>query len=195
MRFKNNFKQDKGMAGLTILLSLITFLFVIGFIVMVFSLMGGELKDSTSLSASDSASTTQDTVVVNETGTALTTCGTFNQGAISVVTVINDTGETIASGNFSYSVCNLTYTGAGDYNNTDWNVTYTYTFAGTSWDVINDTIEGVGGAVDWFDIFIVIGSMVVLILLTVIIIISIRGSGLMGGVESTQGSNRNIGSA
>jgi len=33
---------------------------------------------------------------------------------------------------------------------------------------------------DWFDIFIVIGAMVVLILLTVIIITAIRSSGMMG---------------
>ena len=40
-------KQDKGVAGLTILLSLVTMLFVIGLLVMIFAMMGGELQDAT----------------------------------------------------------------------------------------------------------------------------------------------------
>ncbi len=47
---------------------------------------------------------------------------------------------------------------------------------------MNDTTAGISGVTDWFDIFIVIGAMVVLILLTVIIITAIRGSGMMGVV-------------
>lgn len=94
-------KQDKGVAGLTILLSLITMLFVIGLLVMIFALMGSELQDAT----------------------------------------------------------------------TD----------ATAIDVINDTTVSISGVTDWYTIFIVIGAMVVLILLTVIIITAIRGSGLMAG--------------
>lgn len=40
-------KFDKGTAGLNVLLSVITMLFVIGLIVMVFALMGGELQSAT----------------------------------------------------------------------------------------------------------------------------------------------------
>lgn len=94
-------KQDRGVAGLTILLSLITMLFVIGLLVMVYALMGGELQSATT-----------DTTAI---------------------------------------------------------------------DVINDTTVAVSSVTDWFPIFIVIGAMVVLILLTVIIITAIRGSGLMSG--------------
>jgi len=94
-------KQDKGVAGLTILLSLVTMLFVIGLLVMIFALMGGELQDATT-----------DTTAI---------------------------------------------------------------------DVINDTTDSISSVTDWYDIFIVIGAMVVLILLTVIIITAIRGSGLMAG--------------
>jgi len=93
------FKTDKGVAGLTVLLSLIVMLFVIGLLVMIFSLMSGEL-----------------------------------QGATTDATAI---------------------------------------------DVINDTGQSLAGVTDWFDIFIVIGAMVVLILLTVIIITAIRSSGMV----------------
>lgn len=97
----SNTKQDKGVAGLTLFLSLITMLFVIGLLLMVYALMGGELQDATT-----------DTTAI---------------------------------------------------------------------DIINDTTVAVSSATDWFPIFIVIGAMVVLILLTVIIIVAIRGSGLMQG--------------
>ena len=40
-------KTDRGVAGLTILLSLVTMLFVIWLLVMIFALMGGELQDAT----------------------------------------------------------------------------------------------------------------------------------------------------
>jgi len=100
MKFQN-MKADKGVAGLTILLSMVTMMFVIGLLIMIFSMMGGELQDATT-----------------------------NPTAIQV---INDTSVSIAS------------------------------------------------VTDWFPIFIVIGAMVVLILLTVIIITAIRGSGLIGG--------------
>ena len=94
-------KTDKGVAGLTILLSLVTMLFVLGLLVMIYALMSGELQDAT----------------------------------------------------------------------TD----------ATAIDVINDTGQAISDVTDWFSIFIVIGAMVVLILLTVIIITAIRGSGLMAG--------------
>jgi len=93
------FKTDKGVAGLTVLLSLIVMLFVIGLLVMIFSLMSGELQGATT--------------------------------DATAIQVINDTGQSLA------------------------------------------------GVTDWFDIFIVIGAMVVLILLTVIIITAIRSSGMV----------------
>ena len=95
------YKTDKGTAGLTILLSLIVMLFIIGLIVMIFSLMSAELQG-----------VTDDTTAIG---------------------VINDTGQALA------------------------------------------------GVTDWFDIFIVIGAIVVLILLTVIIITAIRSSGMIAG--------------
>ena len=51
----------------------------------------------------------------------------------------------------------------------------------TAISVINDTTVAISSATDFFDLFIVIGSMVVLILLTVIIIVAIRNSGMMEG--------------
>lgn len=92
-------KNNKGTAGLTILLSLVVMLFIIGLIVMIFVLMAGELEGATT--------------------------------DADAIQVINDTGNALS------------------------------------------------GVTDWFNIFIVIGAMVVLILLTVIIITAIRSSGMV----------------
>jgi hypothetical protein len=93
------YKTDKGVAGLSILLSLVVMLFIIGLIVMIFALMSGELQTAT----------TDKTAI----------------------------------------------------------------------DIINATGQSISSVTDWFDIFIVIGAMVVLILLTVIIITAIRSSGMV----------------
>jgi len=92
-------RKERGTAGLNVLLSVIVMLFVIGLVVMVFALMGGEL--------------------------------------------MNATDDPTAIG------------------------------------VINETSSSIASVTDWFPIVIVITAMVVLILLTVIIITAIRGSGMV----------------
>ena len=61
MRFLN--KTDKGVAGLTVLLSVVTMIFVIGLLVMIFALMGGELSDATTDATASS--------VINNTTTSI----------------------------------------------------------------------------------------------------------------------------
>jgi len=51
---KAKYKQDKGVAGLTVLLTLITMLFVIGLIVMIFSLMSSNFQSATNDSTAKS---------------------------------------------------------------------------------------------------------------------------------------------
>lgn len=185
-------RQDKGVAGLTILLSLITMLFVIGLLVMIFSLMGGELRDS--VSASESASATQTGITFTDAGTTLTTCNSAIEGTVTTIAVINASGgETVPATNYTVTTCTLTSAGANSpYNSTTVNATYTYTYAGSSWGVMNDTTGSIAGVTDWYTIFIVVGAMVVLILLTVIIISAIRSSGLMAGGTNRGGENVGI---
>ena len=196
----DNLRQDQGVAGLTILLSLVTMLFVIGLLVMIFSLMGGELGNTESAIASESATITQ-TAVVTATGspTDLTTCLAKPNGVSTAITsVANDSADTVSvtvDGNFTlYNNCTFIAVAGGLYDNeTLTNVTYTMTFSGSAFDVINDTTTGISNVTDWYPIFIVIGAMVVLILLTVIIITAIRGSGLMG--DTSRNASGNVGSA
>jgi len=180
MRTINKMKTDNGVAGLTILLSLVTMLFVIGLLVMIFSLMGGELRDATF--------TTTSATVTNETDAWInTTTFTVDNAeaqdfASFVVTAVynNSDGVLISAGNYTVGATG-TLTNATTTTWNDVNVSYTYSYGAenTATGVMNDTTVGLSGVTDWYDIFIVIGSMVVLILLTVIIITAISKSGLM----------------
>lgn len=193
MKFDNSLKHDKGVAGLTILLSLVTMLFVIGLLVFIFAIMGGEFKDSSSIKASESATVTDTSLTLSSQTVTLTACDSANQGAISSITSVWNDTVVVDAGNYTFSGCVLDLSAGAElpFNESLANATYTYTFAGTGWDVINDTSSAIGDVTNWYDIFIVIGAMVVLILLTVIIITAIRGSGLMTG---SQGSG-NVGYA
>ena len=193
---EQKFKQDKGVAGLTILLSVVVMLFMIGLLVMIFSLMGGQLKEAT-------WSTLTPIVVPNETasvnlteaGITLTGGSTYSaRSPVCTVTAVNNatTQDVWGAGNYTQANCVITFSGATlEYNNTAINVSYSYVYQADTdaSDTINGTTVAIGSVVDWFDIFIVITAMVVLILLTVIIITAIRGSGMIAGAGSTSGAN------
>ena len=183
MKF-SKFKQDKGVAGLTILLSMVTILFVIGLLVMIFTLMGASLK--TSIYDTTTATITNETLTtVAETGEDFATVD-FRDVVCTIGIVTNaSTGETIPATNYTGTGCSLAWSGASaddpNYNNTDWNVSYSYVWEADTeaTDVMNATTQSVAEVTDWFGIFIVISAMVVLILLTVIIITAIRSSGMV----------------
>jgi len=175
-----NTKVDKGIAGLEILLSVVTMLFTIGLLVMIYALMGGELQDATY----DSTSVT----ITNETGAWLNTTAytvdsssALNFGDLTITSAINTTdNSSIGTGNFTVSGAGFTNASATTWESIWVSYTYTYDATNTATEVMNDTTSAVGSVTDWFEIFIVITAMIVLILLTVIIITAIRGSGMMG---------------
>lgn len=193
------------MAGLTILLSLIVMLFIIGLIVMIFSLMSSELQDTQYDDASGfSQNETITTVTVDGDNVATAIYGLMDV-ACTIDYCTNQTATTvIPSTNYTFTSCNLKFAGANSvWNNTNWNCSYTYTYhtTNTATDTINETSWALKGVTDWFDIFVVIGAMVVLILLTVVIITAIRSSGMVSegstfsGGAGTMGGARMVGTA
>lgn len=187
---KKEYSKDRGQAGLTILLSLVVMLFIIGLLVMIFSLMGSELQSGVA-DVTTTVSNNESLARATTAGITLATGANARDGSCGAITiVINGTtgnGVHITAGNYSQTGCTVV-------NLTDWSgytstvrYTYPYTYGAdnTASDTINDTIAGISGVTDWFDIFIVIGAMVVLILLTVIIITAIRSSGMIGGVANS----------
>lgn len=185
---KTQFKQDKGQAGLTIMLSVIVMLFVVGLLIMIFSLMGTSLRDST---YTDDVSR----FVANESVARPTTAGvtlfgnTQRNGVCGAITnVMNGTtGDVvIALGNFTQTGCTVRNASVLTSYGTTLRFTYTYTYSAdnTATNVMNDTTTSIATTTDWFNIFIVITAMVVLILLTVIIITAIRSSGMVAGAST-----------
>jgi hypothetical protein len=186
------FKQDKGIAGLTILLSLIVMLFVIGLLVMIFTIMGSKMQDST-YDSTTLISTNETLAKPTTAGITLAVGDAKRNGVCGAVTKIlnGTTFENIALGNISQTGCvvkNAT-SWAGYTANVLYTYPYTYDADNSATDVMNDTTSSVAGVTEWFDIFIVIGAMVVLILLTVVIITAIRSSGMVAGGEQ-QGANQ-----
>jgi len=192
MRF--GYSKEKGVAGLTIFLSMITMLFVIGLLIMIFALMGGEVETS---ATKDTTVTVVDETVstVDEAGVGLTYFG--HRAAVCTVSSCTNVTGTIPTTNYTTTACKIAFTIGDDFNATDWvcNYTATYNADTTASKVINATSDSLSEAVDWFDLFIVIGAMVVLILLTVIIITAIRGSGLIAGETGAGAGSGNIGTA
>jgi len=181
-------KKDKGVAGLTLIVSVVTMLFVIGLLVMIFTLMGAKISETDTLySRSDTITVTNETLpsVEDVSGEYFDVYG-YRGVSCAVTDVINmSNAKHILSGNYTVTNCYIISTTA-TYNNTDWGVNYTYTYLYDKYGtvgVMNDTVVSFADVPDWFPLVIIMGFMVVLILLLVIIITAIRGSGLMGGSQ------------
>jgi len=172
-------KSDKGVAGLTILLSIVTMLFIIGLLVMIFALMGGELIDATYTSTTGTV-TNETGAWLNSTTYTVDESTTQDFSGLTITSAINTSdNSSIGVGNFSVSGAGFTNATATTWDSVWVSYSYTYNAENTATGVMNDTTSGLANVSDWFPIFVVISAMVVLILLTVIIITAIRGSGLM----------------
>ena len=195
MRF--NQKEDSGVAGLTILLSVIVMLFSIGLLVMIFALMGTGLQDA-SYDELTSVSVVNESITFSVLNANITldggsardgVCGTITE--VWNGTATNEFGvvATAGVGNITQIGCNLiNATALSTFCETgSCYASYPYTWSADNeaTDVMNETTFAIANVTDWFAIFIVITAMLVLILLTVIIITAIRGSGMMGGGDST----------
>lgn len=194
-KMKNKIHKDKGTAGLTILLSVVVMLFVIGLIVMIFNLMGSGLQDATYDVTSATVTNESTGYYLNGTTYTVDNAGALGFTAFTVTALHNASdGAVIGTGNVTAGTTGTIVNASADWEGTyEVNVSYTYTYdaTNTATDTMNDTRTSVAGVTDWFDIFIVITAMVVLILLTVIIITAIRSSGMVSGV----GGSGNIGTA
>ena len=126
--------KDRGQAGLSILLSVIVMLFIIGLIVMIFTLMGNSLSIATYTTATDSIAN-ETLTTVTETGESLSVSG-LRDVTCSVNEILNSSdGIIIASSNYTVNNCQIKA-----------NTSY-FAKSGT---VINETITGLSPAGDNF---------------------------------------------
>ena len=183
-------RYKKGQVGLDTAKAVMLALLVIGMIAFVIIVANSELND-----VADTALPTQSAVIGNETlssvedGTgeylSIYTSGYRNLACTIVVVTNASTGEVIQSGNYTVDGCHIIWleTDVDLYNNTDWNVTYTYTFIdpGVS-NVFRNTTSGIAGFFDnvptWFTLL----SVVVIIAIIALVIIVVGRFGGKSGV-------------
>jgi hypothetical protein len=174
-------KQERGTAGLNVFLSVITMLFVIGLVVMVFALMGGQLA-SASYQSTTGTLVNESMTLKNGTGNT-TSVASLRGISLSDVVIYNATsgGSIIPSSNYTVSGGSIIIATGSPWQNTLAKVSasYSYEADSTATTTITDTTTAISGVTSWFPIIIVITAMVVLILLTVIIITAIKGSGMI----------------
>lgn len=175
-------KSDKGVAGLTILLSVVAMVFIIGFLVMVLAIIGGSLIPQTATATT--VSVTNETGFANATGYTVTGASTDGFRSFALVGAVNGSNLTQV-----FPLTNFTTTGGGLIKNATayampnvaFNYTYVYNANNSATGAVYGTINAVTSVTTWFPIIITITVMVALILLTVIIIVAIRSSGILAG--------------
>ena len=190
-------KHDKGQAGLEILLAIITMIFAIGMLVMIFVIMSGKMMDTDALYYRSSV------IGVNvETLTSVDGAGenfsvsNYRGVQCNIIGMQNASNDKpIIAGNWTQYNCKVTNNTltTATLSGSNWEVNYTYTYLYDKSGVvekINDTSKSIAGVVDWFDIILIISAMVVLILLTVIIISAIKGTGGVGGNQGNMNSGK-----
>jgi len=134
---------------------------VLGVIVVIGSKILLSVRDSR-LTDLDTYSTTNETLTtVTETGESL---GNTWVKSVDVCNNATTTGEVIPTTNYtvviseSSGLATITATGAGDYNNSDWNCTYTsYNTSRPDWALPNDAATGIAEYGNWFDIIVIVG--------------------------------------
>lgn len=177
-------RRDKGVAGLTILLSVVAMIFIIGFLVMVFALIGSELSNEVSTPTAVTVTNEADGFI-NSTGYTVDEAGSVGFRSFVVTSARNATAL-IGAGNYTYTQAGLitnttTATAPGVWTGVFFNYTYVTDANNTATQSIVDTTTSIAGVTSWFPIIITITVMVALILLTVIIIVAIRSSGILAG--------------
>lgn len=186
---KTSMKSDKGVAGLNIVAGIVVALFVIGFIAMLFAIIGGEVEEETWDAIAGSVAN-ETVTAVDEAGDELT-AGQYN-GAVCTIGEVFEadyTNNSVNSGNYTVTGCNLVANAGADYNGSDWNVSYSYTgnSNSTSSNIIHTTFTSLSDVTSWQGLIIVLGMVVVLIILTVMIVTAIKNAGIMGGGMKSSG--------
>ena len=149
-------------------------------IVLVFGIvMTQELKDNDTLNDLTVSVTNETLTTVNEDGETVVTqpvCG-FNNFIVSEI--YNESGDAVVpSNNYTVdaSAGTVTYSGGAGgvaagfgYNDTDWDVTYTFDWGDSACEAANSTVYGLGTFADFWEIIVL--AIVITIVIGLLLII------------------------
>ncbi len=157
--------------------------FVIGILAMLISITGSQLLTSSGYDTTSTQTTLGESLtLVNTTDARALAVSDYKSVACTISSIQNTTNSIIGTGNYTESaecyILALTTT----YENVNWSVNYTYTFEAVSsaGSVINSTITSVADVPDNFSLWLVVGGLVVVIGLIAFVIVTLRGTGMMG---------------
>jgi hypothetical protein len=176
-------KSKKGVAGTEVVIQLMIAVFVIGLLAMLIVITSSQMLESTGFDTSNSILVVGESLgaVSNSTATSVAVAG-YKDAKCSWIAVMNDTQAVIVnSGNYTINNCAITRA-KETYKTNTWyaNYTYTYSAISTSGDVINSTMASVRDVPDNFSLWLVVGGLVVVIGLIAFVIMSLRGTGMLG---------------
>jgi len=205
----DNLKQDKGVAGMNILIGLVVSIFILAILVMSIALLSDELEDAidTSVDGGDVVDyltgeilTNESTITfANSTIVALDdiSCSLYNLTNGTEGSAISTTEYTVGGVGNCYVIGNAT--SVTTYSDEGINSTYSFTYSTetTASGTIENASQDISSTTEWFTIFIVMGAIVVIMLLVAIIIQVAKGfqGGNVGGSSNSGRKPGNIGSA
>ena len=183
--FLGNKKAQIGnLQGIVLSLVVIGIVLGIGFLVL------SEFKDTINTDVGSVVNETLTTVGDSVTSPEIVATSTTNCfGNFVPTTVTNATSATlITSGNYTYnSNGTIWYTGIEDFegfNNSNWNVTYTYTYGDEACGSIEDTETAMNTIPTWFTIIVILAIVGILLAIVFKVLPNASGSGSFGGKGS-----------
>jgi len=171
--------EKRGQVGLDVAKNVMLVLMIIGVLAFAMIIVLASVNNSDVASTSSGTLQNQETLAtVTETGEDLTV-STLPDVACSLLSVTNaSSGTTIPASNYTQTNCNLAFT-IGDVlgiNNSNWNVTYSYTynsFDRTSGNVTGGVASFFSNTTTWFSLL----AIVVIILIISIVILAVNRFG------------------
>jgi len=143
---------------------------IIGVILVIGIFIAASIQDATRTANTAGSANNETLTTVTEAGEYLTPFS-YNDVVCTLLIVTNASdGTVIPSSNYTQSNCNLMNAAtATTFNNTDWNVSYTYTYSADSNTSVaaGDLVTALSGGSAWVTIVIVVGfATIVLGMLT-----------------------------
>jgi len=142
-----------GLQGVIWTIVIIGILLVVGLIVL------DKMEEASWVSTAGPGGTAESLTTVTETGEDFTDA-TLRNVVCTLTAVVNESGTTIAAGNYTQTNCNIAFAAGGDVelNNTNWNVTYTSVYDADTVASLagNTTIGAVADIPDWLPVIVVV---------------------------------------
>jgi len=164
MKQKNKRAQLQELSTAIILIVISVILLVLGLVIV------QEIRDSDLVTVVNSQSFANETLsTVTETGEN-TVCATRPAPVCSFSTITNTTsGAVIPASNYTISNCNIAFTSGNSLgiNNSNWNATYSCSYADEAYTAGNSSLVGLGDFADFIPIIVIaiVAGIVIAIIL------------------------------